>query len=45
MKLKILPKEPQVVVSRTHQGCQRLFELEVPEIYNGIVEIKSISRR
>ena len=32
-------------VSRTHPGLvKRLFELEVPEIYNGTVEIKSISR-
>ena len=36
---------PQVVVSRTHPGLvKRLFELEVPEIYDGIVEIKSIAR-
>lgn len=38
-------KGAQVVVSRTHPGLvKRLFELEVPEIYNGIVEIKSIAR-
>lgn len=36
---------PQVVVSRTHPGLvKRLFELEVPEIYDGVVEIKSIAR-
>jgi len=36
---------PQVSVSRTHPGLvKRLFELEVPEIYSGVVEIKSISR-
>ena len=36
---------PQVVVSRTHPGLvKRLFELEVPEIYDGTVEIKSIAR-
>jgi len=35
-------KEPSIVVSRTHPGLlKRLFELEVPEIYDGIVEIKS----
>ena len=35
----------QVVVSRTHPGLvKRLFELEVPEIFDGIVEIKSIAR-
>jgi N utilization substance protein A len=38
-------KGPQVVVSRTHPGLvKRLFELEVPEIYDGTVEIKSIAR-
>ena len=36
---------PQVVVSRTHPGLvKRLFELEVPEIADGTVEIKSIAR-
>ena len=36
---------PQVVVSRTHPGLvKRLFELEVPEIHSGIVEVKSIAR-
>ncbi|GAB4274262.1 MAG: transcription termination factor NusA [Coriobacteriia bacterium] len=39
------PGEPPVVVSRTHPGLmKRLFELEVPEIYDGIVEIRSIAR-
>ena len=39
------PKGPQVVVSRTHKDLlRRLFELEVPEIYSGVVEIKSIAR-
>ncbi len=36
---------PQVIVSRTHPGLvKRLFELNVPEIESGLVEIKSISR-
>ena len=36
---------PQVLVSRTHPGLvKRLFELEVPEIYDGTVEIMSIAR-
>ncbi len=36
---------PQVLISRTHPGLvKRLFELEVPEIYDGIVEVKSIAR-
>lgn len=38
-------KEPQIVVSRTHPGLlKRLFELEVPEIFDGFVEIKSVAR-
>jgi N utilization substance protein A len=38
-------KGPQVIISRTHPGLvKRLFELEVPEIFDGIVEIKSIAR-
>lgn len=36
---------PQVLISRTHPGLvKRLFELEIPEIFDGTVEIKSISR-
>ncbi len=36
---------PQVLISRTHPGLvKRLFELEVPEIYDGIVEVRSIAR-
>jgi len=36
---------PQIVVSRTHRNMlRRLLELEVPEIYNGTVEIKGIAR-
>ena len=38
-------KGPQVLISRTHPGLvKRLFELEVPEIYDGTVEIRSIAR-
>jgi len=38
-------KGPQIHVSRTHPGLvKRLFELEVPEIFEGVVEIKNISR-
>ena len=37
--------EPSIVVSRTHPGLiRRLFELEVPEVYDGIVEIKNVAR-
>jgi len=36
---------PQVLISRTHPGLvKRLFELEVPEIFNGVVQVKSIAR-
>ena len=36
---------PQVVISRTHPGLvKRLFELEIPEIYDGTVQVMSISR-
>ncbi len=45
LEVKQTNKGPQVTVSRSHPGLvKRLFELEVPEIYDGIVEIKSISR-
>ena len=45
VEVKKTNKGPQVVVSRTHPGLlKRLFELEVPEIQEGIVEIKSVAR-
>ena len=38
-------KGPRVIVSRSHPNLvRRLFELEVPEVFNGIVEIKAIAR-
>lgn len=38
-------KGAQILVSRTHPGLlKRLFELEVPEIYDGVVELKSVAR-
>jgi N utilization substance protein A len=38
-------KGPQIVVSRTHPGLiKRLFELEVPEISDGVVELKAVAR-
>ncbi len=37
--------EPSIRVSRTHPGLiRRLFEIEVPEVYDGVVEIKSVAR-
>jgi len=45
IEVKKTTKGPQVFVSRTHPGLlKRLFELEVPEIHDGIVEMKSIAR-
>ena len=38
-------RDPRIMLSRTHPGfVSRMFELEVPEIYDGTVEIKAISR-
>lgn len=38
-------KGPKIMISRTHPGLvRRLFETEVPEIYDGTIEIKSVSR-
>ena len=45
MDVKRSTKGPQVFLSRTHPGLvKRLFELEVPEIQEGVVEIKSVAR-
>ena len=52
MKIKVMilevsrtQKGPEIFVSRTHSDLlRRLFEMEVPEIYNGIVEIRGIAR-
>lgn len=45
VEVKRTSKGPQILVSRTHPGLlKRLFELEVPEIQDGTVEIKSVAR-
>lgn len=45
LEVKKTTKGPEVYVSRTHPGLvKRLFELEVPEIHEGLVEIRSVSR-
>ncbi len=45
LEVRDSPKGPQVIVSRTHPSLiRRLFELEVPEIADGIVTIKSVAR-
>ncbi|NLX61748.1 MAG: transcription termination/antitermination protein NusA [Tissierellia bacterium] len=45
LEVKKTTKGPQIILSRAHPGLvKRLFELEVPEIHDGIVEIYAISR-
>lgn len=45
VEVKKTTKGPQILVSRTHPGLlKRLFELEVPEIYDGVVELRSVAR-
>ena len=45
VEVRKIARGPQVMISRTHPGLvKRLFELEVPEIHDGTVEIRSISR-
>ena len=45
IEVKKTTKGPQILVSRTHPGLlKRLFELEVPEIHDGVVEIKAVAR-
>lgn len=45
LEVKKTTKGPEILVSRTHPGLvKRLFELEVPEIHDGVVEVKSIAR-
>jgi N utilization substance protein A len=45
LEVKRSPKGPLVILSRSHPGLlKRLFELEIPEIHDGVVEIKSIAR-
>ena len=45
LEVKRAARGPQIMVSRTHKGfLRRLFELEVPEIHSGTVEIKQIAR-
>ncbi|MFC4404540.1 transcription termination factor NusA [Gracilibacillus xinjiangensis] len=44
-KVENTSKGPNIFVSRTHPGLlKRLFEMEVPEIYDGTVEVKSVAR-
>ena len=44
--VKETEKGPKAIISRTHPGLvKRLFEMEVPEIFDGTIEIKSVSRQ
>lgn len=44
-KVENTTKGPQIMLSRSHPGLlKRLFELEVPEIFDGVVEIRSVAR-
>jgi N utilization substance protein A len=45
LEVRRTTKGPQIYVSRTHKGfLRRLFEMEVPEIHSGLVEIRAIAR-
>ena len=45
VNVRSTPKGPEILVSRSHKNMlKRLFEIEVPEVYNGVVEIKAIAR-
>ncbi|MBQ6902372.1 MAG: transcription termination/antitermination protein NusA [Oscillospiraceae bacterium] len=45
VEVKRSERGPQIIISRTHPGLvRRLFEIEVPEIHDGTVEVKSIAR-
>ena len=45
LSVRSSPKGPEIIVSRSHKDMlKRLFEIEVPEVYNGVVEIKAIAR-
>jgi len=45
VEVKRSDRGPQIIISRTHSGLvKRLFEIEVPEIHDGIVEVRSIAR-
>ena len=45
VEVKEVPGGPEIIVSRSHPGLVRkLFELEVPEIHEGVVEIKAVAR-
>lgn len=45
LEVKKAPSGPEIILSRAHEGLvKRLFEIEVPEIHDGIVQVKGIAR-
>lgn len=45
VEVKKTPSGPEIILSRAHEGLvKRLFEIEVPEIHDGIVQIKAVTR-
>ena len=45
LEVKKTPSGPEIILSRAHEGMvRRLFEIEVPEIHEGIVQIKGVAR-
>ncbi len=45
LSVRSAPKGPEIIVSRSHRDMlRRLFEIEVPEVHNGVVDIKAIAR-
>lgn len=45
LEIKVLKGWPQLVLSRTHHSfLKKLFEMEIPEVYEGIIEIKGVAR-
>ena len=45
LSVRSAPKGPDIIASRSHRDMlRRLFEIEVPEVHNGVVEIKAIAR-
>ena len=45
LSVRSAPKGPEILVSRSHRNMlRRLFEIEVPEVHNGVVDIKAIAR-
>ncbi len=45
LSVRSAPKGPEILVSRSHRNMlRRLFEIEVPEVHNGVVEIRAIAR-